>query len=118
MGEEIDQLLRFPLPPRRSFVAHADHDLALKMFGPQFVLPTIASNETADSQAYDNQPEPEAELFSKDERSHARLLAMAINQQAVCRVEPSHNWKAGIAQAVAMPCVPLCWVRMMDLFPS
>lgn len=48
-----------------------------KMFGPQLILPTIANNEQVDSQAYDGQPEPEAELFSADEKSHARLLAVA-----------------------------------------
>ena len=69
--------LKVPLPPRKvSWRAHSMIWLA-KRFGPQFVLPTIRSNERADSQAYDGQPEAEAEEFSLDEKSHARMLAMA-----------------------------------------
>lgn len=47
-----------------------------KRFGPKLILPTIASNENADSNAYDHQPEEAAKLMSMDEKSHARLLTV------------------------------------------
>src|SRR6266516_5661931 len=69
--------LNVSLPPRKPTWRAATMIWLAKRFGPQFVLPTITSNEKADSQAYDNQPDIEASEFSRDEKSHARLLSMA-----------------------------------------
>src|SRR5512142_1426927 len=65
------QELKVSLPPRKpSWRAGAMIWLA-KRFGPQFVLPTVTSNEKADSRADDGQPDAEAKEFSGDEKSHA-----------------------------------------------
>ena len=47
-----------------------------KVFGAKMILPTIASNENADSHAYDHQPEDAARQMAIDEKSHARLLTV------------------------------------------
>lgn len=79
-----------------------------KRFGPQFVLPTITGNENADSQAYDGQPEEEALLFAKDEKSHARLLSMASKSSAglpgasVAQLEGRHRASGGNALRAAV----------------
>ena len=52
-------------------------------FGPQFVLPTVSSNEKADSSAYSNQPEAEAVGMAAEEQSHARLLSAASGGEGV-----------------------------------
>src|SRR6266508_3188738 len=66
--------LNVTFPPRKPTWRAATMIWLARRFGPQFVLPTIASNEKADSQAYDGQPDSEAGEFSLEERSHARLL--------------------------------------------
>jgi len=77
-------------------------------FGPQFVLPTITGNEKADSQAYDNQPELEAGEFSRDEKSHARLLSMASQSTgglpggSVAQLEGRHKASGGNALRAAV----------------
>jgi VIT1/CCC1 family predicted Fe2+/Mn2+ transporter len=79
-----------------------------KRFGPQFVLPTLTANERADSQAYDGQPEVEAEEFSTDEKSHARLLAMASQSTGglpggtVAQLEGRHRAGGGNALRAAV----------------
>src|SRR5437763_3832726 len=45
-----------------------------RRFGPAFVVPTLAANETRDSAAYDNQPEARAAGLPADERSHADVM--------------------------------------------
>ena len=45
-----------------------------RRFGPQFVLPNIASMEQIDSHHYDMQPEAQAGGLPQQEQSHARLL--------------------------------------------
>ena len=95
--------LNVPLPARNLSWRTRILIWLTKRFGPQFVLPTIGSNERADSQAYDNQPEPEAAIFSTDERSHARLLAMASKSTgglpggAVAQLEGRHRASGGNA---------------------
>src|SRR5690242_2301780 len=69
--------LNVTIPPRRPTWRAATMIWLGKHFGPQFVLPTITGNEKADSRAYDGQADEEAREFSKDEKSHARLLSMA-----------------------------------------
>ena len=79
-----------------------------KRFGPQFVLPTIASNEKADSNAYEGQPESEAREFSRDEKSHARMLSMASNATgglpggSVAQMEGRHRGGGGNALRAAV----------------
>lgn len=79
-----------------------------KRFGPQFVLPTIAGNEKADSNAYDGQPESEAREFSRDEKSHARMLSMASNAPgglpggSVAQMEGRHRGGGGNALRAAV----------------
>jgi VIT1/CCC1 family predicted Fe2+/Mn2+ transporter len=45
-----------------------------RRFGPEFVLPNIASMEQIDSHHYDMQPEAQAGGLPQQEQSHARLL--------------------------------------------
>ncbi len=74
-----------------------------RRFGPQFILPTITGNELADSQAYGKQPESEAAMFSSDEKSHARLLALAaqpgggLQGGSIARLEGRHRASGGNA---------------------
>ena len=79
-----------------------------KRFGPQFILPTIAGNEKADSNAYDGQPEEEAQRFSRDEKSHARMLSVASNSTGgisggnVAQLEGRHRAGGGNALRAAV----------------
>lgn len=79
-----------------------------KRFGPQFVLPTITSNEQADSRAYDNQPEAETNGMSADEKSHARLLTMVggskggLSGGTVAQMEGRHRASGGNALRAAV----------------
>jgi len=79
-----------------------------KRFGPQFVLPTITSNEQADSRAYDNQPEAETNSMSADEKSHARLLTMVGSSKSglsggtVAMLEGRHKASGGNALRAAV----------------
>ena len=79
-----------------------------KRFGPQFILPTIASNEKADSNAYDGQPDEEAQKFSRDEKSHARMLSVASNSTggisggSVAHLEGRHRAGGGNALRAAV----------------
>ena len=67
------------------------------MFGPAFVVPTIAAIEQGAKAEYDAQPEPEAHEMSAHERSHARIFGyLATNSQglegsAVARFEGRHR---------------------------
>jgi len=51
-----------------------------RRFGPTFVLPALAANETRDSAAYDDQPEARAAGMPADERSHALLMRAAAGR--------------------------------------
>jgi predicted membrane protein (TIGR00267 family) len=79
-----------------------------KRFGPQFVLPTLTSNEQADSRAYDNQPESETNDMSSDEKSHARLLTMVgsskdgLSGGIVAQMEGRHKASGGNALRAAV----------------
>jgi VIT1/CCC1 family predicted Fe2+/Mn2+ transporter len=79
-----------------------------KRFGPQFILPTLTSNEQADSRAYDNQPEAESNGMSADEKSHARLLSAASDQSSgllgadVAQMEGRHRLGGGNALRAAV----------------
>jgi VIT1/CCC1 family predicted Fe2+/Mn2+ transporter len=79
-----------------------------KRFGPQFILPTIAGNEKADSNAYDGQSDAEARKFSRDEKSHARMLSMASSAVgglpggSVAQMEGRHRGGGGNALRAAV----------------
>lgn len=100
--------LKATAPPRRLSWRAATMIWLAKRFGSQFVLPTIASNERADSQAYIGQPDEEAEKFSMDERSHARMLSMASQSKggmsggSVAQLEGRHRASGGNALRAAV----------------
>ena len=100
--------LKVNIPPRiPSWRANVMIWLA-RRFGPQFILPTMTGNENADSQAYDGQPETEALMFAKDEKSHARLLSMASTSSSglpgasVAQLEGRHRASGGNALRAAV----------------
>ncbi len=106
-GKKLEDL-KAPVPPRKISGRAAIMIWLAKRFGPQFVLPTIAGNERADSQAYDGQPDEEAEKFSLDERSHARMLSMASQSKggmsggSVAQLEGRHRASGGNALRAAV----------------
>ncbi len=105
--KKLTQLKVTP-PPRKPTWRAATMIWLAKRFGPQFVLPTITSNEQADSQAYDGQSDQEAQQFSQDEKSHARLIAMASNSGkglpggTVAQLEGRHKASGGNALRAAV----------------
>lgn len=97
-----------PIPPRKpSWRAHTLSQLA-RWFGPQFVMNTLTSNETADSRAYDGQPEAETGKMANDEKSHARMLVMAgksaggMSGGGVAQMEGRHRGGGGNALRAAV----------------
>lgn len=100
--------LNSAVPPRKLSWRAQTLIWMAKRFGPQFVLPTITGNEKSDSGAYDGQPEAEAALFSKDEKSHAKLLALASSSTgglaggAVAQLEGRHRASGGNALRAAV----------------
>jgi VIT1/CCC1 family predicted Fe2+/Mn2+ transporter len=94
-------------PPKPSGRARILAFLA-KRFGSQFILPTLTSNEQADSRAYDNQPEGESTSMSADEKSHARLLTMVgtsntgLSGGTVAQMEGRHKAGGGNALRAAV----------------
>jgi vacuolar iron transporter family protein len=100
--------LQVSLPPRKPTWRAATMIWLAKRFGPQFVLPTITGNEKADSQAYDGQPDTEASEFSRDEKSHARLLSVAsyssggLSGGTVAQLEGRHKASGGNALRAAV----------------
>ena len=100
--------LKLAIPPRRlSWRARSMIWLA-RRFGPQFILPTVTGLERADSQAYGEQPEPEAGQFSTDEKAHARLLTMASQGSgglpggSIAQMEGRHRAGGGNALRAAV----------------
>lgn len=96
------------IPPRKPTWRATTMIWLARRFGPQFVLPTITSNEKADSQAYDGQSDEEAKEFSLDEKSHARLLSVASNSTGgmtggtVAQLEGRHKAGGGNALRAAV----------------
>jgi VIT1/CCC1 family predicted Fe2+/Mn2+ transporter len=96
------------IPPRKPTWRAATMIWLAKRFGPQFVLPTITSNEKADSRAYDGQIDDEAKEFSTEEKSHARLLAVASQSKgglsggSVAQLEGRHKAGGGNALRAAV----------------
>ena len=73
--------LNVPIPPRKPTWRAPTMIWLAKRFGPQFVLPTIASNEKADSRAYDSQTDTEAQAFAQDEKSTCPINLDGISIQ-------------------------------------
>jgi len=100
--------LNVPLPSRKPTWRASTMIWLAKRFGPQFVLPTIASNEKADSRAYDGQTDTEAQAFAQDEKSHARLISMAsqssggLSGGSVAQLEGRHKAGGGNALRAAV----------------
>jgi VIT1/CCC1 family predicted Fe2+/Mn2+ transporter len=99
--------LRIQIPARRLSWRAAIMIWLARRFGAQFVLPTIKGNEKSDGRAYDGQPEAEAAEFSADEKSHARLLAMAagpggLSGGSVAQLEGRHRASGGNALRAAV----------------
>jgi VIT1/CCC1 family predicted Fe2+/Mn2+ transporter len=96
-------------PERPSWRAKVMAFLA-KRFGTQFVLTTIAGNETADSRAYETQPEAITNTgrMSADEKSHARLMAIAAGRLSgvmgseIAQLEGRHRATGGNALRAAV----------------
>src|SRR5512139_1313205 len=100
--------LKVSIPPRKPTWRAATMIWLARRFGPQFVLPTIASNEKADSNAYSGQSDAEAKEFSQDEKSHARLISMAsgstggLSGGSVAQLEGRHKAGGGNALRAAV----------------
>ena len=100
--------LGVPIPPRKPTWRAATMIWLAKRFGPQFVLPTIAGNEKADSRAYDGQADTDAQAFSQEEKSHARLISMAsqssggLSGGSVAQLEGRHKAGGGNALRAAV----------------
>ena len=100
--------LKVTIPPRKPTWRAATMIWLAQRFGTQFVLPTITSNEKADSQAYDGQSDEEAKEFSLQEKSHARLLSVASNSTGgmsggvVAQLEGRHKAGGGNALRAAV----------------
>lgn len=80
-----------------------------KRFGPQFVLPTIATMEQADSRSYDAQVEARGTELPGEERSHARVLRTitgslrgGLEGGAVAQLEGRHRASSGNALRAAV----------------
>ncbi len=100
--------LKVTVPPRKPTWRARTMIWLARRFGPQFVLPTITGNEKADSRAYDGQSDVEASEFSRDEKSHARMLAMASHSTgglaggSVAQLEGRHRASGGNALRAAV----------------
>jgi vacuolar iron transporter family protein len=79
-----------------------------RRFGPQVVLPTVASLERVDSNHYDSQVEARAAGLPGQERSHARLLQTIIGPgrglegSSLVRLEGRHRSVGGNALRAAV----------------
>ena len=98
------------LTPRRPSWRARTMGFLANHFGAQFVLTTIVGNETADSRAYDDQPEAETDTgrMSADEKSHARLMAAASGRgtgivgSEIAQLEGRHRATGGNALRAAV----------------
>ena len=96
----------FVPPPQPNWRARVLIWLA-KRFGPQWVLPTMATFERVDRHMYDRQPEAQNTSLPADERSHARLLGAIVGKtgiegNALARFEGRHRAIGGNALRAAV----------------
>jgi VIT1/CCC1 family predicted Fe2+/Mn2+ transporter len=97
-------------PSRRPSWRARTMSFLAKRIGPQFVLSTIAGNETADSRAYDGQVDAVSGTGSMaaDEKSHARLITAAAGKQSgifgdeIAQLEGRHRASGGNALRAAV----------------
>ncbi len=78
-----------------------------RRFGAQFVLPTLADLESADSGRYDQQPDAKTTPMPAEERSHERILKAVtgrsgLSGSTVARLEGRHRAVAGNALRAAV----------------
>jgi VIT1/CCC1 family predicted Fe2+/Mn2+ transporter len=79
-----------------------------KQFGPDFVLPTLASSETADTAQYDGQEDAVGGGFHGDVRSHARVVqrvagrAGGLDGPTLAKLEGRHHGGGGNALRAAV----------------
>ncbi|MBO0722676.1 MAG: VIT1/CCC1 transporter family protein, partial [Blastocatellia bacterium] len=80
-----------------------------RRFGPEFVLPNIASMEQVDSHQYDQQPEARAGGLPSQEQSHARLLQVltsgsksGLEGSRIAQLEGRHRAVGGNALRAAV----------------
>jgi VIT1/CCC1 family predicted Fe2+/Mn2+ transporter len=106
--DRLRALGRDPGPRRPSWRARAMRLLAHR-FGAQLVLPTVATLEQVDEQAYDDQTETEGTGMPEDERSHARVLRfiaggspMGVAGETLGRLEGRHRAPGGNALRAAV----------------
>jgi VIT1/CCC1 family predicted Fe2+/Mn2+ transporter len=93
-------------PPRPSWRARSLIWLA-KRFGPQLVVPTIATFEQVGRHTYDKQPEAQNTQLPVEERSHARLMRAIVGKagiegNALARFEGRHRAIGGNALRAAV----------------
>jgi vacuolar iron transporter family protein len=98
-----------PVPPPRPGWRVRVLGWLAKRFGPQLVLPTIATMEQVDRHMYDPQPEARETSLPIDERSHARLLRLIAGHSRVgmegrtlARLEGRHRTVGGNALRAAV----------------
>jgi len=100
--------LKVKIPPHKPTWRTRSLIWLAKRFGPQFVLPTITNNEKSDSSAYDAQPDSEAAGFSREEKSHARMLSLASQSSggmpggSLAQLEGRHRAGGGNALRAAV----------------
>ncbi len=106
--DQIRALGRDPGPRRPSWRARAMRLLA-RRFGAALVLPTVATLEQVDQEAYDDQPEAKDTDMPADERSHARVLRyiaggspQGIAGETLARLEGRHRAPGGNALRAAV----------------
>lgn len=96
------------VPPRRAGWRTRALAWLARRFGPQVVLPTVASLERVDSSHYDRQPEAHPGGLPGQERSHARLLQTIIGPgrglegSSLVRLEGRHRSVGGNALRAAV----------------
>lgn len=80
-----------------------------RRFGPQFILPTVVSNEQADLGTYSTTPETSGTSMPADEQSHARILRAISNTStsgleggAIAQIEGRHRAVGGNALRAAV----------------
>jgi VIT1/CCC1 family predicted Fe2+/Mn2+ transporter len=83
--------------------------LLARRFGAALVLPTVATLEQVDQEAYDDQPEAKDTDMPADERSHARVLRyiaggspQGIAGETLARLEGRHRAPGGNALRAAV----------------
>jgi vacuolar iron transporter family protein len=94
------------VPVRGPSLRARTHMLLARIFGAQFVLPTMANLEQVGKHLYDRQPEA-TKLMRGQERSHARVLAAiaghgGLEGSTLARLEGRHRIGGGNALRAAV----------------